>query len=133
MLIIIIFAIIMFYSNATFFVDSMYAAESISSALKYGEKWLKERLNRFTLRRIIKLVESMTEEWQFQLKFEHVYSHIKEKQEKAKREGDTKLIERIEKWMERTKWRFGGWEWIAEGNEKADSLANIGRTVMKSQ
>ena len=42
-------------SSVVFFVDSMYAAESINSASKYGEAWLKERVNRFTLRRIVKL------------------------------------------------------------------------------
>ena len=118
-------------SSVVFFVDSMYAAESINSASKYGEAWLKERVNRFTLRRIVKLMENMEEEWNCQVRFEHVYSHIQEKLDKARKEDNKKLIERIEKWMEKTKWRFGGWEWIADGNEKADRLANEGRTMPK--
>ena len=76
-------------------------------------------------------MEIMKEEWNCQVRFEHVYSHIQEKLDKARKEDNKKLIERIEKWMEKTKWRFGGWEWIADGNEKADRLANEGRTMPK--
>jgi ribonuclease HI len=105
------------------FADSLYAINAVNDIIK-GKGVVYNAPNRAVLRRIaIGIKERVSEGCSIELV--HIHSHIGEKRKQWKRTATAKLIKLEEQLVGLTA-RFGSNDWIIDGNNRADKLANIG-------
>jgi len=108
------------------FTDSQYVLGQIEKGRK-GEKIWTHKWRTNEIMEAIRVREGKG----MKVVMQKVYSHFEPKMEKAVKEGDKDMIDRMEANLKDIKQKWGHEQKVLDGNKGADRLANRGRTMKK--